>query len=75
MIESVGGKALLIEKDKLDETIKALYPEEKQIASNVDFCSLGNFDANSFDDAHDLKDIDLAIVKGILQLLKMVLFG
>ena len=64
MIESVGGKALLIEKDKLDETIKALYPEEKQIASNVDFCSLGNFDANSFDDAHDLKDIDLAIVKG-----------
>ena len=64
MIEGVGGKALLIEKDKLDETIKALYPEEKQIASNVDFCSLGNFDANSFDDAHDLKDIDLAIVKG-----------
>lgn len=64
MIESVGGKALLIEKDKLDETIKALYPEENQIASNVDFCSLENFDANSYDDAHDLKDIDLAIVKG-----------
>ena len=64
MIESVGGKALLIEKDKLDETIKALYPEENQIASNVEFCSLGNFDANSCDDAHDLKDIDLAIVKG-----------
>ena len=64
MIESVGGKALRIEKDKLDETIKALYPEENQIASNVEFCSLGNFDANSCDDAHDLKDIDLAIVKG-----------
>lgn len=32
MIESVGGKAH-IKKDKLDETIKALYPEEKQIAS------------------------------------------
>jgi L-lactate dehydrogenase complex protein LldG len=64
MLESVGGKALLIEKDKLDETIKALYPEENQIASNVEFCSLGNFDANSCDDAHDLKDIDLAIVKG-----------
>ena len=64
MLESVGGKALLIEKEQLDETIKALYPEEKQIASNVDFCSLGNFDANSYDDAHDLKDIDLAVVKG-----------
>ena len=56
--------SVVVEKDKLDETIKALYPEEKQIASNVDFCSLGNFDANSYDDAHDLKDIDLAIVKG-----------
>ena len=64
MLESVGGKALLIEKEQLDETIKALYPDEKQIASNVDFCSIGNFDANSYDDAHDLKDIDLAVVKG-----------
>ena len=64
MIERVGGKALLIEKDKLDETIKALYPDEKQIASNVDFCSVGNFNPNDFDDAHDLKNIDLAVVKG-----------
>ena len=64
MLESVGGKALLIEKDKLDETIKALYPDERQIASDVDFCSVGNFDANDFDDAHDLKNIDLAVVKG-----------
>ena len=64
MLESVGGKALVIPKDELDTTIKALYPDEKQIASNVDFCSIGNFNANDFDDAHDLKDIDLAIVKG-----------
>ena len=64
MLESVGGKALLIDKEQLDVTIKSLYPDEKQIASNVDFCSLGNFDANSCDDAHDLKNIDLAIVKG-----------
>lgn len=64
MIESVGGKALVIDKADLDKTIKELYPDEKQIASNVEFCSLGNFDANSVDDAHNLKDIDLAIVKG-----------
>ena len=64
MIESVGGKALVIEKNKLDETIKNLYPDEKQIASDVDFCSIGNFDANSCEDAHDLKDIDVAVVKG-----------
>ena len=64
MIESVGGKALLISKEDLDKTIKNLYPDEKQIASDVDFCSVGNFDANDFDDAHDLKNIDLAVVKG-----------
>ncbi len=50
MLESVGGKALVIEKEDLDKTIKELYPDEKIIASNVDFCSLGNFDSNSQDD-------------------------
>ena len=64
MLESVGGKALVIEKEDLDKTIKELYPDEKIIVSNVDFCSLGNFDSNSQDDTHNLKDIDLAIVKG-----------
>ena len=64
MIESVGGKALVINKEDLDKTIKELYPDEKQIACNVEACNLGNFDSNSIDDAHDLKDIDLAIVKG-----------
>lgn len=64
MIESVGGKALLIEKSDLDKTIKELYPDEKQIACNVNFCSLGNFHSNDFENAHDLKDIDLAIVEG-----------
>ncbi|CAM3487240.1 LutC/YkgG family protein [Arcobacter aquimarinus] len=64
MIESVGGKALVINKEDLDKTIKELYPDEKQIVCNVEACSLGNFDSNSIDDAHDLKDIDLAIVKG-----------
>ncbi len=64
MLQSVGGKALVVEKSQLDETIKNLYPDEKQIASNVQDCSLGNFDANEQNDAHNLKDIDLAIVKG-----------
>lgn len=64
MIESVGGKALLINEDDLNETIKGLYPQEKVISTNVENCNLGNFDANLQNDAHDLKDIDLAVVKG-----------
>ena len=64
MLESVGGKALFIKKEDLDSTIKELYKDEKQIVSNVKECSLGNFDANNEEDAHNLKDVDLAIVKG-----------
>lgn len=64
MLESVGGKALRVSKEELNKTIKELYPDEKIVASNVDFCSLGNFDANRFQNEKDLKDIDLAIVKG-----------
>ena len=64
MIETVGGKALLIDKNDLYKTIKELYPNEKQIASNVEFCCVGNFDSNSCDDVHELENIDLAVVKG-----------
>ena len=64
MIESVGGKALVIDKKDLDETVRELYKDEKQIASNVESFSLGNFDANAQDDAHTLKNIDVAVVKG-----------
>lgn len=63
-IEGVGGKALLVDKKDLDETIKSIYPDEKIIASNVDGVNIGNFDSNSIEDPHDLKDIDLAVVKG-----------
>lgn len=64
MIESVGGKALLVEKEDLEQTVKNLYPDEKIIASNVEGFSLKNFDSNEQDDPHNLRDIDLAVVKG-----------
>ncbi|MGA1940061.1 LutC/YkgG family protein [Arcobacter sp. YIC-310] len=64
MIESVGGKALLINKKDLEKTINELYPNEKIIASNIENFSLKNFDSNEQDDPHKLKDIDLAVVKG-----------
>ncbi len=65
VLKTVGGESLVTTKDKLDETIKDLYKEGLgQVYSNVEFCSLSNFDANAQDDAHNLKDIDLAIVKG-----------
>lgn len=64
MLQSVGGKALTIKKEQLDETIKELYPDEKVITSNVDGFTLANFDANAQDDPHTLKDVDLCVVEG-----------
>lgn len=64
MLQSVGGEAIFIKEEELDSKIKELYPEEKQIASNVENCSLANFDPQSQDDPHKLEHIDLAIVKG-----------
>jgi L-lactate dehydrogenase complex protein LldG len=65
VIKTVGGESIVTTKDKLDETIENLYKDGLgQVYSNVEFCSLSNFDANAQDDAHNLKDIDLAIVKG-----------
>lgn len=63
-IKSVGGDAILCDEKDLDETIKSLYKDEKVIYSNVQQCKLSNFDANKEEDVHNLKDIDLAIVKG-----------
>ena len=64
MIESVGGKALRIDKKDLDTTIQELYKDEKVISSNVEGFTLGNFDANKEEDPHNLKNIDVAVVKG-----------
>lgn len=64
IIKTVGGDAITTTKEKLDEVIMSLYSEEKVIVSNIEESNLGNFIANDENDAHNLKDIDLAIVKG-----------
>jgi len=64
MIENVGGKALIIDKKDLNTTIQKLYKDEKIIASNVEGFTLGNIDSNKEEDPHNLKNIDLAVVKG-----------
>ena len=63
VIKTVGGEALFCKKKDLDTTILSIYKDEKIIASNVEGCSLGNFDTD-IQDPHGLKDIDLAVVKG-----------
>ncbi|NQY19753.1 MAG: LUD domain-containing protein [Campylobacteraceae bacterium] len=64
IIKTVGGDALVSTAAELDELIRSLYKDEKVIVSNVEESKLGNFIANDKEDAHDLRDVDLAIVKG-----------
>ena len=64
IIKTVGGEAIETTKEKLDDVIFSLFDEEKVIVSNVEESNLGNFIANDEEDPHNLKHIDLAIVKG-----------
>ncbi|BFU78459.1 LUD domain-containing protein [Arcobacter sp. 15-2] len=64
VLNTVGGDAIDTTKDKLDEVISSLYPDEKVIVSNIEESKLGNFIANDESDPHNLRDVDLAIVKG-----------
>ena len=64
VIQKVGGKALEATHETLDRTIKLLYPEAVFIASNVPQCSLSTVNENEKQLPHELKDLDLAIVKG-----------
>ncbi len=64
IIKTVGGEAITTTKENLDAVISSIYTDEKVIVSNVDESKLGNFIANDESDPHNLKDVDLAIVKG-----------
>lgn len=64
MLESVGGKALFIKKEELEDTILNLFSKEKEIASNSAYFKKGNFFPNEQENAHLLKNIDVAIVDG-----------
>ena len=64
VLNTVGGDAIDTTKDKLDEVISSLYPDEKVIVSNIEESKLGNFIANDESDPHNLRDVDLAIIKG-----------
>ncbi|RXJ68606.1 hypothetical protein CRV08_07205 [Halarcobacter ebronensis] len=64
MIQSVGGDAICIKEESLYDTIKKLYPNENNIASNLEELKEKFLDTNLENDPHNLNTVDLAIVKG-----------
>lgn len=63
VIQTVGGKALQCQKEELNHIIRELYAEAVFISSNVKECTLGTIQENECKRPHELKELDLAIVK------------
>lgn len=62
----VGGKAVeLAEGQDINELIKSLYPEAKNIASNVEGINIATINPDEVDDPHKLNGTDLGIVNGV----------
>lgn len=63
--KSVGGDARILKTgENINSLIKELYPKAKNIASNLPEISIATFNEDEIEDPHQLKDTNLAIVKG-----------
>ena len=63
--KGVGGKATeLKEGQDINELIKELYPDAKDIASNLPYIKIATINPDNADDPHELEHIDLAVVQG-----------
>lgn len=61
----VGGAAVELEKGKdINNVIKELYPEAKNICSNIPEITIANINPDNADDPHELTGIDLAVIQG-----------
>ncbi|UZR94166.1 LutC/YkgG family protein [Chondrinema litorale] len=50
--------------DALPSAVEAAYPNKKVIGANIENFPLTTLDINSIEDPHDLKDLDLIVLKG-----------
>lgn len=63
--KGVGGNAEELEAGKdINELIKELYPDAKDIASNLPDITIATINPDNADDPHELKHIDLAVIQG-----------
>lgn len=64
-LQFVGGTMLELKKrQSLESCIEKIYPSEKNRWSNVEGVSSLNISMDEFTDSHDLKDVDLVVLKG-----------
>lgn len=65
MCKAVGGDAILIESGSdINEIIKQLYPEAKNIASNIQEITIATSNPDDVADPRKLNGTDLAVIRG-----------
>jgi len=63
----VGGKAVeLKEGEDVNELIRSLYPEAKDIASNLPDITIASINPDEVDDPHQLHTLDLSVIEGAI---------
>lgn len=64
-LKAVGGDAVVLDDGKdVNGLIKALYPDAKRIASNLEQITIATDNPDSIETPKDMNGVDLAIVKG-----------
>jgi len=65
MLQFAGGQVIeLSSNDNIADLITGIYPKAKKVLSNIDSIKSINIDINSISDAHQLQDIELAVLSG-----------
>ena len=65
MTKSVGGNAIEVEKGRdVNELIKELYPDAKEIASNLPEITIATRNPDEVGSANDLNGTDVGIIRG-----------
>lgn len=65
MSKAVGGNAIeLKEGEDINEVIKGIYPDAKNIASNLKDITIATINPDRVDEPHDLNGTDLGIIQG-----------
>ncbi len=61
----VGGNASIMQEgEDINALITSLYPDARQIASNLPYINIANINPDEADDPHTLSHIDLSIIEG-----------
>ena len=64
-LEAAGGRAVrMLPGETLDEAVRRCYPDARTIASAMPELSVATLDPDAVEDARDLVDVDLGVVKG-----------